>query len=85
MHMLQQEVRVCASLLQPLSFAHPILLNMFQRPLLRLQPLPTGRLLTIDDISPALVGRQAELFWPDDGKWYLIQFNAVYMDQRKAE
>ncbi|KAL4436766.1 hypothetical protein ABPG75_003905 [Micractinium tetrahymenae] len=49
------------------------------------QPLPTGRLLTEADVSPALTGRQAELFWPDDGKWYLIQFNAIYMDSRKAD
>jgi len=34
-----------------------------------LQPLPTGRLLTVEDVTPALQGRQAELFWPDDGKW----------------
>lgn len=53
--------------------------------LVHLQPLPTGRLLTAEDVSPALTGRQAELFWPDDGKWYLIQFNAIYMDSRKAE
>lgn len=33
------------------------------------QPLPTGRLLTAEDVTPALVGRQAELFWPDDAKW----------------
>lgn len=51
----------------------------------RPQPLPTGRLLTAEDVSPALTGRQAELFWPDDGKWYLIQFNAIYLDSRKAE
>ena len=38
-------------------------------PLLPLQPLPTGRLLTAEDVTPALQGRQAELFWPDDGKW----------------
>jgi hypothetical protein len=49
------------------------------------QPLPTGRLLTAADVSPALTGRQAELFWPDDGKWYLIQFNQVDMAARKAE
>lgn len=49
------------------------------------QPLPTGRLLTEADVGPALQGRQAELYWPDDAKWYLIQFNAIYLDQRKAE
>ncbi len=50
-----------------------------------LQPLPTGRLLTREDVSPALAGRQAELFWPDDAKWYLIQFNAIYTETGKAE
>jgi hypothetical protein len=54
-------------------------------PMSPLQPLPTGRLLTAADVSPALTGRQAELFWPDDGKWYLIQFNQVDMAARKAE
>jgi hypothetical protein len=36
-------------------------------------------------VSPALAGRQAELFWPDDGKWYLIQFNLIHEDTHKAE
>jgi hypothetical protein len=49
------------------------------------QPLPTGRLLTVEDVTPALQGRQAELFWPDDGKWYLIQFMSIHLDSRKAD
>lgn len=49
------------------------------------QPLPTGRLLTAEDVTPALQGRQAELFWPDDGKWYLIQFMSIHLDSRKAD
>lgn len=28
---------------------------------------------------------QAELYWPDDAKWYLIQFNAINMETRMAE
>lgn len=32
-----------------------------------------GRYLVASDISQALVGRHAELFWPDDNLWYLIE------------
>eukprot|EP00983_Pelagomonas_calceolata_P121152 1160774-Pelagomonas_calceolata.AAC.5 len=30
-------------------------------------------MLTSKDISPNLKGRHAELFWPADGNWYLIE------------
>jgi hypothetical protein len=33
------------------------------------QPQLPGRLLTLQDIRPELQGRQAEMFWPDDGMW----------------
>lgn len=32
-----------------------------------------GKYLYVHDITHALKGRHAELFWPDDGMWYLIE------------
>ncbi|KAL3152294.1 hypothetical protein ABBQ32_001365 [Trebouxia sp. C0010 RCD-2024] len=48
-------------------------------------PLPTGRLLTYADITPALKGRQAELYWPDDKMWYLIEVYAINIRSRIAK
>lgn len=48
------------------------------------KPLPTGKPLTHADVGPALVGRQAEMFWPDDAKWYLVQFQHVDPVTREA-
>ncbi|KAL4858177.1 3-dehydroquinate synthase [Chlorella vulgaris] len=79
-----QQAAAAASAAAMAAFEEP---NPFVRPGYQAadQPLPTGRLLTAADVSPALSGRQAELFWPDDGKWYLIQFNAIYQDTNKAD
>lgn len=49
---------LCASTLHPHSLA------LLQVP---------GRLLVESDIGPALKGRHAELWWPDDASWYLIE------------
>lgn len=48
-------------------------------------PLPTGKVLTLDDVRPALIGRQAELYWPDDGKWYLVYIQELDLTTRKAK
>lgn len=48
-------------------------------------PLPTGRLLTYADVSPILKGRQAELFWPDDKLWYLVEIQGINMKTRAAK
>ena len=32
-----------------------------------------GRLLTHNDVGGGLIGRHAELYWPDDNLWYLIK------------
>lgn len=48
-------------------------------------PLPTGRLLTYADITPTLKGRQAELYWPDDKMWYLIEVFAINIRSRIAK
>lgn len=47
-------------------------------------PQAVGRLLTHADITPALVGRRAELYWPDDALWYVVQFTAVDVSARRA-
>jgi hypothetical protein len=47
-------------------------------------PMSTGRLATMGDIHQ-LKGRQAELFWPDDNKWYLIQVQSVNPKLRTAK
>ena len=55
------------------------------------QPTPApptqapGRLLTYADISEALAGRKAELYWPDDNLWYLIQIQGVDVTTRRAQ
>lgn len=36
-----------------------------------------GHLLTLAELSPELQGKQAEMLWPDDGKWYLIKIAQV--------
>jgi len=50
-----------------------------------LKPLGTGRLLTEDDLGPDLKGRQAELYWPDDNLWYLIEIQAMNLRQKAAK
>ncbi|KAG2494428.1 hypothetical protein HYH03_007480 [Edaphochlamys debaryana] len=42
------------------------------------------RYLCQDDIGEALVGRHAELFWPDDNLWYLIEIQEVQVGSREA-
>ncbi|KAG2434312.1 hypothetical protein HYH02_012334 [Chlamydomonas schloesseri] len=42
------------------------------------------RYLMLEDIGDGLVGRHAELFWPDDNLWYLIEIQEVYVAQREA-
>lgn len=37
------------------------------------KPQALGKYLYVHDITHALKGRHAELFWPDDGMWYLIE------------
>jgi hypothetical protein len=44
-----------------------------------------GRVLTQADISTSLVGKQAELLWPDDGRWYLIKIKAVNVAESTAD
>ena len=43
-----------------------------------------GRLLTFEDVNLGLVGRHAELYWPDDNLWYLIQIQGLNPANRMA-
>lgn len=47
--------------------------------------LPAGRLLTHADINPALRGRKAELFWPDDHMWYKVEIHSINTRNRTAK
>ncbi|PNW80524.1 hypothetical protein CHLRE_07g320950v5 [Chlamydomonas reinhardtii] len=46
---------------------------------------PSGRLLKADDVSPALKGRAAELFWPDNQLWYLVEIISVNAKTKQAK
>ena len=58
---------------------------IFSGPAWAEHPAPTGRLLVESDVTPALKGRQAELFWPDDGKWYLVAIQSLDLRTSKAK
>lgn len=46
---------------------------------------PARRLIRHEDVSPALKGRQAELFWPDDKMWYLVEIHSVNVRGKTAK
>jgi hypothetical protein len=48
-------------------------------------PTAGGHVLRMEDVSETLVGKQAELLWPDDGKWYLIVILDVDLQRRVAK
>jgi hypothetical protein len=56
--------------------------------LLLLLPLPPllflPLLAQVADIRPDLQGRQAEMYWPDDNMWYLIEIHAVNASNKTA-
>jgi hypothetical protein len=41
-------------------------------------------LLQVADIRPELQGRQAEMYWPDDNMWYLIEIHTVNVVNKTA-
>ncbi len=47
-------------------------------------PQKPGRVFTSDMIGPIIKGRRAELYWPDDNMWYLIEISDVAMQDRSA-
>lgn len=48
------------------------------------RPAPAGQVLLAEEVTPAIIGRQGELYWPDDRKWYLVQVLSMDWDARKA-
>lgn len=40
--------------------------------------------MSAQDIGPGLIGRRAELYWPDNNLWYLIEIRAVNLGARTA-
>ena len=48
------------------------------------QPGLPGRLLQLADIRSDLQGRQAEMYWPDDNMWYLIEIHRVNVAEKTA-
>lgn len=46
---------------------------------------PTGVPIAEGDLTPELRGRMGELFWPDDGTWYLMQIQTYDPETRQAK
>jgi hypothetical protein len=46
---------------------------------------PAGRVLKASEVGPHLVGRFAEMFWPDDGLWYVVQIATFDAKSRTAK
>ncbi len=49
------------------------------------QPQAPGTLLREADVNPALIGRRAELYWPDDNLWYIIEIQSVDLMTKRAQ
>ncbi|MEW5305346.1 MAG: hypothetical protein WDW38_005613 [Sanguina aurantia] len=49
------------------------------------KPQAPGQFLGDADIGPGLIGRHAELWWPDDSLWYLIEIQEVDMASKRAK
>ena len=56
---------------------------MHSEPAIRSEP--SGKIIAPDDFSTALCGKRAELFWPDDQKWYLVEIQAIDMETKMAK
>ncbi len=41
-------------------------------------------MLKHEDISPDLLGVKAEMWWPDDNSWYLVEINKVDLDTKQV-
>jgi hypothetical protein len=48
------------------------------------KPQKPGRVFTSEMIGPIIKGRRAEMYWPDDNMWYLIEIIDVNMQDRSA-
>jgi hypothetical protein len=49
------------------------------------KPQAPGRILVVTDINQGLVGRKAEMYWPDDRLWYLVEIRHVDPKTRHAQ
>lgn len=56
---------------------------MLNEPAIRSEP--SGKIIGPSDFSTALCGKRAELFWPDDRKWYLVEIQAIDMETKMAK
>lgn len=65
----------------PLTFSHERTAGLLDS---STQPQLPGRLLQVGDIKPDLQGRQAEMYWPDDNMWYLIEIHRVNVIDKSA-
>ncbi|KAK9806927.1 hypothetical protein WJX72_007742 [[Myrmecia] bisecta] len=67
---------------EPIGFSVPIPPGMSHS---AASPQAPGRLLVHTDINHNLKGRLAELFWPDDDMWYLIEIHDVNVEAKLAK
>lgn len=44
-----------------------------------------GRLVRPEDITPALKGRSAQMFWPEDKLWYPVEIQAINIRTKQAK
>lgn len=70
-----------ADIYPPLTFSHERTAGLLDS---ATQPQLPGRLLQAADIKPDLQGRQAEMYWPDDNMWYLIEIHRVNVVDKSA-
>lgn len=61
----------------------PESLRRVEEPAIRSQP--SGRIIRPNELTTALCGKKAELYWPDDGKWYLVEIQSIDMDTKMAK
>lgn len=83
----RQDIAAVGATQQPptATAAVPIAPLQFTGPIVSDSRNPTGRPVTADDVSRALIGRQAELFWPDDAKWYMTTIVDIDPDTYQAK
>jgi hypothetical protein len=56
----------------------------FYHPTFQASVLVVVCLLQVQDIQTGLQGRQAEMYWPDDNMWYLIEIHTVNVVNKTA-
>ncbi|MEO2193298.1 MAG: alfin [bacterium] len=56
---------------------------MMNEPAMRTEP--SGKIIGPSEFTTALCGKRAELFWPDDRMWYLVEIQAIDMETKMAK